>query len=237
MNLQILGSQKPGILKKIGWVFLLLLAVFPVLVSLGYLTLNPENFNFAEQRAVYMAHITMLMMHIVAAMLAILIGPFQFLPGLKKGRWLKVHRWLGRSYLLSILFGGLSGLYMAQFAYGGIISRLGFAALAILWLYSGYRAYKHIRNKEIEQHRQWMIRNYALTFAGVMLRVWVPLSMGLGFDFITSYMLIGWLCWVPNLLVAEWIIRRTRPAQRRAAILPREESPLTAQINLSYEGD
>ena len=231
MNSQIVGSQKPGILKKIGWVFLLLVAVFPVLVSLGYLTLNPENFNFAEQRAVYMAHITMLMIHIVGAMLAILIGPFQFLPGLRKGRWLKVHRWLGRSYLLCILFGGLSGLYMAQFAYGGIISRLGFAALAILWLYSGCRAYKHIRNKEIEQHRQWMIRNYALTFAGVMLRVWVPLSMGLGFDFVSSYMLIGWLCWVPNLLVAEWIIRRAGPAQQRAKILALRETLRTAQTN------
>ena len=82
----------------------------------------------------------------------------------------------------------------------------------MLWLYSGYRAYRHIRNKDIEQHRQWMIRNYALTFAGVMLRVWAPLSGAMGIDFLMAYMVIGWLCWVPNLLVAEWIIRRTRPA-------------------------
>jgi len=237
MKSQIVKSQKPGILKKIGWAVMLLLAVFPVLLSLGYLTLNPENFSFAEQKAVYTAHIMMLIMHIIGAMLAILIGPFQFLPGIRKGRWLKFHRWLGRTYLLSILFGGLGGLYMAQFAYGGTISRLGFAALACLWLYSGYRAYKHIRNKEIEEHRQWMIRNYALTFAGVMLRIWVPLSMGLGFDFVTAYVIIAWLCWVPNLLVAEWIIRRTRPAQHRAMTLARRETPLAAQIDLSYEGD
>jgi len=236
MNSQIAQSKKPGILKKIGWVFLLLFAAFPVLISTGYLTMNPENF-FEEQRAVYVAHLAMLMVHIVGAMLAILIGPFQFLPGLRKGRWLKVHRWLGRTYLLSILFGGLGGLYMAQFAYGGIISRFGFGALAILWLYTGYRAYKHIRNKEIEVHRQWMIRNYALTFAGVMLRIYLPLSMGLGFDFVTAYVIIAWLCWVPNLLVAEWIIRSTRPAQRHATILPRGETPRTTQIDLSYEGD
>jgi len=232
MNSQIVGSQKPGILKKIGWAVMLLLAVFPVLLSLGYLTLNPENFNFAEQRAVYMAHLSFLIVHIVASMLAILIGPFQFLPGIRKGRWLKVHRWLGRTYLLSILFGGVSGLYMAQFAYGGIISQLGFAALACLWLYSRYRAYKHIRNKEIEAHRQWMIRHYALTFAADMLRVWVPLSIGLGFDFVTAYMLIGWLCWVPNLLVAEWIIRSTRPAQRRATVLARQETPRIVQTDV-----
>jgi hypothetical protein len=107
---------------------------------------------------------------------------------------------------------------MAQLAYGGMISELGFTALAILWLYSGYRAYKHIRNKELEQHRQWMIRNYALTFAGVMLRVWVPLSDAMGIDFLFAYRTIAWLCWVPNLLVAQWIISRTRPGQRRLAI-------------------
>jgi uncharacterized membrane protein len=231
MKSQRTQSRNMSLKQKVGWVILLLAAVFPVLVSLGYLTMDPANFAFPQQKAAYTAHMTMLMTHIITAMLAILIGPFQFLPRLRKGRLLKVHRWLGRTYMLSILFGGLSGLYMAQFAYGGIISRLGFGALAILWLYSGYRAYRHIRNKEIEQHREWMIRNYALTLAGLMLRVWVPLSMPLGIDFTTAYMFIGWLCWVPNLFVAEWIIRRTRPSQRRPTVLARRETPQPAQAD------
>jgi uncharacterized membrane protein len=222
MKTQIMQSRKPSLGKKIGWAVLLLLAAAAVLFSSGYLTLNPEDFNFTQQKAVYMAHHTILMVHIVASMLAILIGPFQFLPGIRKGRLLKFHRWLGRIYLLGILFGGLGGLYMAQFAYGGTISELGFGALASLWLYSGYMAYKHIRNRDIEQHRQWMIRNYALTFAGAMLRVWLPLTGGTGIDFVTRYMIIAWFCWVPNLLVAEWIIRRSRRSQRgsKAVDLP-----------------
>ena len=204
-----LQSRKPSLRKQIGWAVLLLMAVYPVLLSTSYLTLKPEDILFAEQKAVYLAHHAMLMVHIVAAMLAILIGPFQFLPQLRKGRLLKFHRWLGRAYLLSVLFGGIGGLYMAQFGYGGLITELGFAALALLWLYSGYMAYKHIRNKEIEAHRQWMIRNYALTLAGTMLRVWVPIFVvGGGIDWVLAYRAIAWLAWVPNLLVAEWIIRR-----------------------------
>ena len=232
MKSQTMQSKKMSPRQKIGWIFLLLMAIMPVLVSLDYLTLDPDNFPFTQQKAVYTAHMTMLITHIITSMLAILIGPFQFLPGLRKGRLLKVHRWLGRTYMLSILFGGLSGLYMARFAYGGIITELGFASLGVLWLYTGYRAYRHIRNKDLEAHRRWMIRNYALTFAGVMLRVWAPLSIGMGADFTTAYIIIGWACWVPNLIVAEWIIRRTRPIQRGPVHLPRREAPQTLQTDV-----
>lgn len=230
MKSQIVQSQKPGILKKIGWTVMLLMVVLVILMVSRYLTLDPDVY-FSEQRAIYIAHITILIVHIVASMLALSIGPFQFLPGIRKGRWLQVHRWLGRTYLLSILFGGLSGLYMAQMAYGGTLSELGFSALAILWLYTGYRAYKHIRNKDLEEHRQWMIRNYALTFAGVMLRVWAPLSGVAGIDFLMAYRAIAWLAWIPNLLVAEWIIRRTRPAPRVARMLAPREAARTAPTN------
>ena len=230
MKTQIVRSQKPGLLKKTGWSIMLFSAVVVSLMVSRYLTLDPEVF-FPEQKMVYMAHLTMLIIHIVASMLAILIGPFQFLPGIRKGRWLKVHRWLGRTYLLSILFGGLSGLYMAQFAYGGIISRLGFSALAILWLFSGFKAYKHIRDKEIERHREWMTRNYALTFAGVMLRVWNPIFGVMGIDFTTVYIVVAWLCWIPNLILAQWMINRNRLSLRSSRALNMQEPPRTAQTD------
>lgn len=213
MKSQIVQSNKLSLGKKIGWAVLLLLVLFVELIVSRYLTLDPDTF-FPEQRAVYLAHLTILIMHIAGSMLALIIGPFQFLLRIRTGRWLKIHRWLGRTYLLSVLAGGLSGLYMAQVSYGGIVTHLGFAALACLWLYTGYRAYRQIRNKDIKGHRQWMIRNYALTFAGVMLRVWVPLSGALGIDFLTAYRVIAWMCWVPNLLVAQWIISRSQPRRR-----------------------
>jgi hypothetical protein len=228
MKTQLAHARKMSLGQKIGWAFLLLLAIYPVLLSSGYLTMNPENF-FEQQRAVYIAHLAFLMTHIIASMLAILIGAFQFLPPLRKGRLLKVHRWLGRAYLLGILFGGLSGLYMAQFAHGGIISELGFGVLACIWLYTGFMAYKQVRNKDLEGHRQWMIRNYALTFAGVMLRIWVPISGAAGIEFTAAYTAIAWMCWVPNLMVAEWIIRRSRKSQPRSRIVARLGNPVSSR--------
>lgn len=202
------ATSKPKKL-RLGWSLMLLFAVLIFIVGSRYLTLNPDTY-FAEQKLVYMAHTTMLLMHIIGAMVAILIGPFQFLEGMRKGRWLKIHRWLGRMYLLGVLFGGFGGLYMARLAYGGLPAQLGFAGLGLLWLFTGWMAYILIRNKEIERHREWMIRNYALTFAGVMLRLWLPTFVMAGVDFTAGYIVTAWLCWIPNLFVAQWLINRNR---------------------------
>ena len=55
-----------------------------------------------------------------------------------------------------------------------------------------------------------MIRSFALTFAAVTLRIWLGISQASGMDFDVAYPVIAWVAWVPNLLVAEWWIRRGR---------------------------
>jgi uncharacterized membrane protein len=122
------------------------------LLASNYLSLNPDTF-FIFQKETYSAHIIGLMLHITGAMLAIITGPFQFLPQLRKGRFLKLHRVLGRLYLLGIAVGGLGGLYMSFIAFGGIIAKLGFASIALLWLFTGYKAYSSIRQKNIDAHK------------------------------------------------------------------------------------
>lgn len=217
MTTKFASSSNRTILKGVGWGIMALLALLLFVIASPYLTRNPEVY-FPEQRSVYTAHTTGIVLHIGAAMLAIIIGPFQFLPKSITRRYLKFHRWLGRIYLVSVLISGLAGLYMAQFAHGGLAARVGFALLSISWLFSGTMAYTRIRNKDVQSHRQWMVRNYALTFAGVTLRLWIPLfTLVAGFEFTEAYIAIAWLCWVPNLMVAEWIISRIRPNQRKVA--------------------
>ena len=53
--------------------------------------------------------------------------------------------------------------------------------------------------------------------AGVMLRLWMPLFVPAGVEFLSAYVVVAWLCWIPNLLVAEWMIRRRRAGRVRAA--------------------
>jgi uncharacterized membrane protein len=160
----------------------------------------------------YQAHAAGIYTHVFSAVIALLLGPLQFLPGLRQ-RHKRLHRMLGRIYLgAGVLVGGLSGLYMSMFAFGGPVVQLGFAGLAAGWLYTGFMAYRAIRAGRVEEHRAFMVRNFALTLAAVSLRVWLPLSMMAGVPFPTAYAVIAWACWLPNLVVAEfWLNRRPSP--------------------------
>lgn len=157
-----------------------------------------------DMKAGFIANPIGVYLHVFAAAVALFLGPFQFSARLRRDR-VQVHRWMGRIYLgVGVLVGGLSGLYISQFAFGGVVAKLGFATLAVCWLYTGMRAYLAIRRREIDDHRKWMVRNFSLAFAAVMLRLYIPASVVGGADFAVAYPIIAWLCWVPNVIVAEW---------------------------------
>ena len=166
-----------------------------------------------DMRATFEVHrASLIYTHVFASALALALGPFQFLAGLRSVRP-AIHRGLGRIYLgVGVLFGGLAGLFVALDAFGGLFAQLGFGCLAVVWLYSGFRAYRAIRARDVVSHRRWMVRNFALTFAAVTLRLWLPGLVVAGVAFEVAYPLVAWLCWVPNLVVAEMLFNKTHSA-------------------------
>ena len=157
----------------------------------------------------FLAHQAGIYTHVFAAVVALALGPFQFSGWIRRNHP-RVHRWIGRTYLsVGVGLGGLFGLYMSTFAYGGLIAKLGFACLAVAWLFTGLRAFQTIRMGVVQEHRRWVIRNFSLTLAAVTLRLYLPASMVAEIPFEISYPVIAWLAWVPNLLVAEWYVNRT----------------------------
>jgi uncharacterized membrane protein len=163
-----------------------------------------------EMRETYEAHRVGIYAHVFGAFCALALGPWQFSTRLRAAN-VTLHRWLGRLYLgLGVLVGGIAGLYMAFHAFGGIVARAGFACLALGWLYTGARAYLAIRAGRVAEHRAWMIRNFSLTLAAVMLRLYIPASLASGIAFETAYPVVAWLCWVPNAIFAQWMIERDR---------------------------
>lgn len=173
--------------------------------STQYFIKTPEDQHFGR-------YILALRLHISGGMGALLAGPWQFSQKLR-ARALNLHRWLGRFYLLEVALGSIAGFAMATVSEEGLPTHFGFGLLAMFWFITGLQAYRMVRQGRIEDHRKWMIRNFALTLAAVTLRNYLPLMLfALHWPFRTSYIIVSWLCWVPNLLVAEWMIRRNRSA-------------------------
>jgi len=176
-----------------------------VAYAVQYLIARPHDPHFAR-------YILPLRLHIAGGMGALLAGPFQFSTRLRR-RALNFHRWLGRFYLLEVALGSIAGFAMSTVSMQGLPTHLGFGILAVLWFFTGLQAYRMIRRGQIEAHRRWMIRNFALTLAAVTLRLYMPLMLGiLHWHLRPTYIAVSWLCWVPNLLIAEWMVRRMRPA-------------------------
>ena len=146
--------------------------------------------------------------HIYFGGISLLTGWSQFSKKLRAKR-LKLHRFLGKNYVVAVLISAIAGFYVAIYANGGLVAKLGFSFLAIGWFYTTLNAYTTIKRKEIQKHRKWMIRSYSLTLAAVTLRLWMPILPNLlGISFDDSYIIISWLCWVPNIFVAEIYLKK-----------------------------
>jgi hypothetical protein len=76
------------------------------------------------------------------------------------------------------------------------------------WLTCSLLAYVAIRNKKYDDHRAWMLRSFSVCWAAVTLRIWLPLSEISGIPFGESYPVIAWISWVPNLIIAQWLISK-----------------------------
>jgi uncharacterized membrane protein len=145
--------------------------------------------------------------HILMGGLALFIGWIQFSKKILSNKP-RFHRIVGKIYIIATLMSGFSGIYIAFYATGGIISKLGFLCLGILWLWFTLASYFYIRNRNIEKHKKLMIFSYACCFGAVTLRIWLPLLILLFQDFTPAYRIVAWISWVPNLLVAYFLSKK-----------------------------
>jgi uncharacterized membrane protein len=156
--------------------------------------------------------------HTLFGPIALVFGLVNLLPAMRQRRRWTAHRWIGRTYLVSALILGGAGLSLAFYATGGTIARTGFALLAVLTIATAVQGYRFIKARNVRQHREWMLRCYALIFGAVMLRVWLPLLIiAYQGQFLPAYRWVAWVSWVPNLIFIEYWIRR---GWRPVAVVP-----------------
>ncbi|MFD6156445.1 DUF2306 domain-containing protein [Nocardia sp. NPDC060256] len=156
-------------------------------------------------------------LHITFAGLALALGPWQFATRLRSRRP-RIHRAIGRAYLISVAIGSIAALVMSMFSSIGLNGFFGFGTLAVLWGWTSWRGYRAIRARDFADHQAWMIRSFALTYAAVTLRLWFGVLIFAQIPFVHSddpfatimreaYAPLPFLCWLPNIVIAELIIR------------------------------
>ena len=146
--------------------------------------------------------------HVFSAIIALLAGFTQFSRDFLKNHK-KLHRLFGKIYVWDILAVNVpAGMILAVCANGLLPGRIAFVLLDSLWFWFTFQALKSAIKRDFPNHKKYMIRSYALTFSAVTLRTWkLILSHTVTIDPIYLYMIDAWMGFVPNLLVAEYIIR------------------------------
>ena len=147
--------------------------------------------------------------HVFTSPVVIISGLFQF------NRWIlknhaRIHRISGYVYILTVIFiTGPAAFIMSLWANGGRIAQLSFVLLSILWVLFTYLAYHHVKKGSIDRHAKWMLRSYALTLSAVTLRFYAYLFDVVNLDLgpKETYILLAYIAWIPNLLIAEILIK------------------------------
>ncbi|MGL4608499.1 MAG: DUF2306 domain-containing protein [Trueperaceae bacterium] len=169
-------------------------------------TITPENARFHAMPLP-------VVIHILGSLPFCILGTFQFAPGFRK-HYPTLHRTMGKWLMVAGLASGLSGLYMTLFY--PISQQLQGPVLLIVRLLVGagmalsiVMAWYRVRQRNIKEHRAWMLRAYALgQGAGTQVIVFLPWTLllgeanGLTRDFLMT------LAWVINFAFAEWLINK-----------------------------
>ncbi len=213
---QVIGRKNCNMKKlgnKVVWFLFafsaIVISMYPLLY--GYLAyVGVEEALRAQKTAELLANVgwnTGFYTHISLGGIALLVGWIQFSERFRNAN-LKRHRLIGKIYVGAVFISSIAALYIAFYATGGLIAQIGFGSLAVIWFFTTYRAYRSIKNGNIKQHQLFMIYSYAACFAAVTLRIWMPILIAIFKDFIPAYRVVAWLCWVPNMIFAYFLVRK-----------------------------
>jgi len=199
-----LGSKALITLAAIAAIVFIVVAAFPYRAMLGpedvaKRTLQGFQFSYYPRRG-------WLLTHIAGGLIALLTGPVQLWLGLHNVK-MDVHRKLGFVYIAGIAIGSVGAIGLALKTEGGAIFGSGLFFLAMAWIATTSLAFMAIKKNLIDQHKEWTIRSYVVTFAFVTFRIGQVAMTGRGVDLQTAIGIMAWACWAIPLLITEGVIQ------------------------------
>lgn len=159
--------------------------------------------------------------HIAGASAALLLGPLQFW-GRFRVRYPKYHRWAGKVFVVGSLVAAV-GAFRLNLLYDCVACRVSLGILSVLWFWFTAVAWWAIRHRNVQTHRQFMVRSYTAALAFVFIRLFPLFGYQTVFPFLITQLerriTAEWLCWIVPLVVVElymvwWPQLATTPGRR-----------------------
>jgi uncharacterized membrane protein len=159
-------------------------------------------------------HPVITFMHILPGALFMILGPLQFMPGIR-ARHIRLHRRSGRVFIVCAYIVGLSAISMPfiMLPIGGVNEAAGSILFGLFFLVALSKAWWHILRKQPALHREWMIRAYAIGLAVATIRPIMVLFFA--FSGLPPQVFFGtafWIGFTVHLITAEVWINYTRNA-------------------------
>jgi hypothetical protein len=202
--------------QKRSWLILFIVSLGVVIpFMLPYLTFDPAKARIAITSITL--QYPLLVTHIIFAFIALITGFLQFIERIRIQNP-KTHRFLGRTYVISVFISGLLALvvilYIENFS-----KSLAFLTLTIVWLVTSWNGYRSAVKRRFNEHRIWMIRSFGVTLVAVSARLLVPLLL-LSYYILNGFTVPGgsvrmveevlnvniWVGLLLNFIIVEWII-------------------------------
>lgn len=149
--------------------------------------------------------------HIVPGAIFLFLAPLQLLPRLRARRT-GIHRRLGYLLLALAVPYAITGIVFSVYepgfgALGGVASGLA----GVWFVYCAVRAYTAIRRRDVERHREWMLRMMAVAYGIAVIRLlFIAIVVVAPVDPMVLGAVTFWAGWLLAALPVEWWIRQTR---------------------------
>ncbi|MBI3719954.1 MAG: DUF2306 domain-containing protein [Sphingobacteriales bacterium] len=209
----------------LGWSIVLLASAYFVYINALHYFFQYNQQSFDD---FWPGYAPWLLLHITGGLIALIIGPFQFISSIRKN-YTHIHRFMGKTYLISILIGGLASLILSidkmlihekAYTFGG-----GLVGLAVAWLTCSAMAYWAVRSKNFVQHREWMVRSYVVTCAFTSFRLIFRLLVEkFHVDPGQTAGLMAWACWAAPLFVTEVILQARKIHKGNIALAAKQKA-------------
>jgi uncharacterized membrane protein len=200
---------------------LILLLTLGVMASLALSFIHHSVFQYRSYNALSYADFWPrrygLILHIASGVVALLLGLVQLWLG-TTGKMRGLHRMAGKAYVVAVTIGSIAAVYLALTSNGPLGYWTGLLGLSVAWALTTAMGYIAARCRNYQEHKEWMIRSYIVTFAFVTFRLSTRLilSWSLVLQTQTSEVkaLMAWACWAVPLLLLEPFLHRIKSKQQ-----------------------